>query len=311
MNLNGLLDPQLGVVTRAQLLTSGLSQDALRHRLRAGGPWQMLLPGVYLTASGTPTLLQKEVAALLYGGSGSILTGPLALFHHGVRGLDLETIDVLIPAARKRTSTRFVRMHRTTRMPGRIWTAGPIRFAATARAVSDTVRQLPSARDVRALTADAVQQGKCALSELGLELAEGSSRQSAVFRSVLAEVADGIQSTVEGDLRGLIRVARVPTPLYNASVYDGAEFLGRPDAWWPEAGVAAEADSRAWHLSPEGWEKTMTRHDRMAAAGIIVLHFSPGQLRREKDKVIAAIKSALERGRQRSPLGLRTVPMDS
>ena len=29
--------------------------------------------------------------------------------------------------------------------------------------------------------------------------------------------------------------------------------LGVKDAWWPRAGVVAEVDSRAWHLSPEHW----------------------------------------------------------
>jgi hypothetical protein len=71
-----------------------------------------------------------------------------------------------------------------------------------------------------------------------------------MFRSVLAEVADGIRSTAEGDLRDLIRAARLPMPLFNPSLYKGDTFLAKPDTWWPDAGVAAEVDSRAFHLSP-------------------------------------------------------------
>ena len=73
----------------------------------------------------------------------------------------------------------------------------------------------------------------------------------------------------------MIRTARLPMPLFNPSLYDGDLFLGKPDGWWPDAGVAGEVDSRAWHLSPEDWDRTRRRHDRMAAVGIIVLHFSP------------------------------------
>jgi hypothetical protein len=58
-------------------------------------------------------------------------------------------------------------------------------------------------------------------------------------------VAEGIRSTAEGDLRDLIRAARLPMPLFNASLYVGDTFLAIPDAWWPEAGVAAEVDSYA------------------------------------------------------------------
>jgi hypothetical protein len=57
-----------------------------------------------------------------------------------------------------------------------------------------------------------------------------------VYLSVLAEVADGIRSTAEGDLRDLVRAARLPMPLFNPSLFDGELFLGKPDGWWPDAG---------------------------------------------------------------------------
>src|SRR6476646_2976836 len=53
-----------------------------QYRLRRGGPWQTLLPGVYLAASGIPSMSQKEMAAVLYAGPGSLVTGPMALLHH-------------------------------------------------------------------------------------------------------------------------------------------------------------------------------------------------------------------------------------
>jgi hypothetical protein len=97
-------------------------------------------------------------------------------------------------------------------------------------------------------------------------------------------------------------------PLFNASLYDGDTFIAKPDGWWPDAGVAAEVDSREWHLRPADWERTMARHDRMAAAGIILLHFPPRQIRSEPAQVVEMIRGALERGRMRSPLPIRTIP---
>jgi hypothetical protein len=47
-------------------------------------------------------------------------------------------------------------------------------------------------------------------------------------------------------LRKIIVASRLPTPLYNARLYVGKEFLASPDAWWPDAGVAAEVESKAW-----------------------------------------------------------------
>ncbi len=307
--LSELMGQQFSVVSRGQLLVLGMRDHAMQWRVRAGGPWQALLPGVYLGVTGGPNLPQKEMAALLYAGPGSLITGPVALMHHGLRSpVMFETVDVLVPPGRQRRSTAFVRLHRTARLPGRIVSIGPLRFAPVGRAVADTAWLLTELRDVRAVVADAVQRGRCTLPELATELSEGPIRGSAMFRSVLAEVAEGIRSTAEGDLRDLILAARVPKPLFNASLYVGDDFLAKPDAWWPEAGVSAEADSREWHLSPEDWDRTRTRHDRMGAAGIIPLHFSPRQIRREPTEVVRLIKDALHNGLQRPPLPIRTIP---
>jgi hypothetical protein len=304
-----LLDKQLCLVNRGQLLALGVTDRVMQYRVRPGGPWQVLLPGVYLGVSGAPNLLQKQMAALLYAGPDSLITGPVALLEHGVPGAaDLETIDVLLPGERHRVDTGFVRIQRTYRMPGQITLSGPLRFAPPARAVADTAWRLTDLREVRAVVARAVQLGRCTVSQLAYELRNGPIRGSAMFRTVLSEVADGIRSTVEGDLRDLIKKARLPMPLFNPSLYQGETFIGKPDAWWPDAGVAAEVDSREWHLSPAEWERTMARHTLMGALGIISLHFSPSQIRRERAIVVQRITDALESGRKRPALPIRTVP---
>jgi hypothetical protein len=140
--LDELLDKQLGVVSRGQLLAIGMTDTITQYRVRRGGPWQVLLPGVYLGASGTPRLLQKEMAALLYAGPGSLITGPVALLHHSIRSEpNLDVIDVLVPAERRRVDAGFARLHRTTRMPTRTSSSGPVRLAQVPRAVADTARQ--------------------------------------------------------------------------------------------------------------------------------------------------------------------------
>ncbi len=306
--LPDLLAKQLNVVARRQLLRLGMTDRMLHARVRESGQWQILLPGVYLTVTGTPTLNQKEMAAQLYAGPGSVITGPMALFHYSIRPPSLAVIHVLVPARRRRRSISFVQVQRTVRLPDRNMSSGPIRFVPVARAVADTARQLDSLRDVRGVIADAVQLRRCTLRQLADELTSGPVRNSARFRSVLAEVGEGIRSAAEGDLRDLITRARLPMPLFNPSLYDGGAFIAKPDAWWPDAGVAVEVDSRAWHLSPEAWEHTIARHNLMEKLGMGVLHFTPRQLREESPLVIDRIRGALEKGRLRPPLSIRTVP---
>jgi very-short-patch-repair endonuclease len=170
------------------------------------------------------------------------------------------------------------------------------------------VRLLAEVRDARAVVADAVQRARCSVRELAEEVRDGPMRGSAVLRSILAEVADGIRSTAEGDLRDLIRAARLPMPLFNASLYVGDTFIARADAWWPEAGVVVEVDSYEWHMSPADADRTRKRHDLLCAAGVYPLHFSPRQIRREPAEVVRMIKDALDRGLQCPPLPIRTIP---
>ena len=100
-----VLEQQLDVISRQQALAAGLTKHALAHRIRPGGPWRGLLPGVYMAATGAPTTLQQEMAALLYAGPGSVITGPAALRCHHIRTALPEIVDVLVPATRQRRDT--------------------------------------------------------------------------------------------------------------------------------------------------------------------------------------------------------------
>jgi very-short-patch-repair endonuclease len=303
-----VLRDQEGVISRAEALDCGMPLHQVRYRIRAGGPWQRLLPGVYLAATGTPTQQQTEIAALRYAGPGSALTGVAALRRHGVRVPADKALTVLIPGGRVRANRSVVRVWPTVRMPEFVLADGAVRFTRAARAVADASRELSSLREVRAVTADAVQRRACRLADLVEELAHAPMRQSAWLRQALAEVADGVRSVAEGDLRDLVIRARLPHPMFNARLYLGRTFLAKPDAWWPMAGVAAEVDSREWHLSPGDWAQTLARHARMTACGMLVLHFTPTQVRTEPDRVAAEIRSALQAGRHRPALGIRALP---
>jgi hypothetical protein len=303
-----LVAEQYCVVSRSQAIVCGLTADMMQRRIRPSGAWQRLLPGVYLTVTGTPTNDQRDMAALLYAGPGSVITGVAALRRHGIRAPASHAVDVLVPARRRRQSKGFVVVQLTTRVPGKVTADGRIEFASPERAVADAARSLRSLSEVRALAAGAVQQGRCTLSQLTDELDGGPIRGSGPLRAVLAEVRHGIRSSPEADLRHLMARAGLPVPLFNPRLYHDQVLIAIPDAWWDDCGVAAEVDSREWHLSPQDWEQTMRRHARMSAAGILVLHFSPRQIKEEPAMVIKIIKSALSTRRGQALPGIRAVP---
>ena len=297
-DIDWLVAYQRGVLSTSQALAIGLTAAGLRHRYRTGGPWQRLLPGVYLTSTGEPTSEQLQTAALLYAGRSSVITGPAALRHYRLRAPETCRIDVLVPADGRRVSHAFVAIHRTCRLPDAQTRDLAIGYVAPARAVADTVLGLTTRSEVRAVVAGAVQQGRCSIRDLAAELAAGPVRGSALLRSVLAEVAEGIRSPAEGDFRDLINRSELPRPLFNPSLFLNGQLLAKPDAWWPDYGVAVEVDSHEWHLAPDDWEATMRRDRRLTAAGIRVLHVSPRQLRTEPDRIVRDIAAALRTGRR-------------
>jgi hypothetical protein len=263
---------------------------------------------VYAAATGAPTARQNEIAALRYAGPGSALTGTAALRHHRIRVPDSRQVAVLLPAPRTRLSRAWVQIRPTTRMPEFVMGDGAIRFALAARAVADAGRELASFREYRAVLAEAVQRRRCTVGQLAEELTGTPVRHSGWLRRALAEVADGVRSVAEGDLRTLIHRARIPVPLFNAELYAGPQFIAIADAWWPDAGVAAEVDSREWHLSPDAYERTLDRGAEMTAHGILVVHVTPKQIRTDPQTVAARIKKTLEQGRARPAPSIRARP---
>ena len=306
--LADLLRRQHRVIARDQALDCGLTEMALQHRIRTGGPWQRLLPGVYLVSSGTASADQRDMAALLHAGPHSVLTGLAALRRHGFRVPAANPISVVVPVKVRRQSSGFVRVQRSTRMPQEVCVAGEVRYALAPRAVADAARSLRSGRDVRALVAQAIQQQRCSIAMLDTELNEGPVVGSALLRAALEEVRGGVRSAPEGDLRRLIQRGKIPMPVFNARLYQGAELIAVADAWWEEAGVAAEVDSKEYHYSAEDWQGTMRRHDRLVARGVLLLHFTPRQIRVSPEEVVAQIRAALEAGRARPRLAIMTRP---
>jgi hypothetical protein len=307
--LRRVLQAQHQVITREQALLCGMTPSTLKRYVAPGGRWQRLLPGVYVAVTGTVTQDQRETAALLYAGPRSLITGPAAVRRHRLTAPGPNVVDVLIPWDRRRQSAGFVRVRRTRRMPERGYVTGKIRFATPPRAVADAARSLTRFDDVRQVVCDAVQRRACTVAELAEEYRAGPSAGAALFRDALAEIGDGVRSVAEGDFRVLVLRSDLPRPVFNARLYDAdGVFIAVVDGWWPEAGVAGEVDSRAYHFNADDQDRTTARHDRLAAHGILPLHFSPRRLKTDPDGVISDLQSAIEKGRARPPLPIKALP---
>jgi len=307
--LSDLLLEQFGVVSRSQVLGCGLSRGRIDHLTQPGGRWQRILSGVYAATTGTVTPDQRAMAALLYAGPRSVITGAAAVRRHNLRCAGLNELDVLVPVGVRRQSAEFVRIIHTSRMPEEWYSTDQIRFASLQRAVADAARGMTRLSDVRAVVAEAIQRGRCDLASLITELNEGPAAGSRFYRSALAEIGEGIRSAAEADMKALIDKSDLEGPMYNAELYaaDGT-FLGIADAWWQRAGVVAEVDSRQYHLSPDDYERTVMRHNRLEAHGVNLLHFLPSTLKRKPHTVVANLRGAIASGNRAPQLPIVATP---
>ena len=71
------------VATHAELLDLGVPASTITYRIRHGGPWTRLVPGVIVAQSGRPTAHQRLLGAIKYAGPDAVVTGVAALRRHG------------------------------------------------------------------------------------------------------------------------------------------------------------------------------------------------------------------------------------
>jgi hypothetical protein len=305
--LSRTLATQYQVISRQQALDCGLPGSTVNDWCKSSKKWQKLLPGVYLAVTGTPTPEQRLVAAVLYAGKRSVITGTAALQLHRLKPRGPEVIDVLIPWTMHRQSTGFVRIHRTRRIP-RVHRTGTVLYSTAARAVADAARLLASLDDVRAVVSEAVQKQKCSIAQIGLELDEGPRQDTVCLRTALGEVRSGTRSVAESHFRERILRSGLPVPRFNVFLRtaDGTD-IGEVDAWWGDAGVSVEIDSQEFHFYRADWLRTDVKRSNLLKHGIFPHNIAPTRVDHDWDNVYQEIRASLEEGRKRPRLAIVAV----
>lgn len=296
------LDAQHQVITRTQALACGIPRSTVASWGKPQGKWQRLLPGVYLTVTGRPTPDQRLMAALLYGGPRSLITGTAALRAYRLRAPGPDIIDLLVPMATRRQNTGFVRIHRTRQLPrGR--RLGALRYADPARAIADAAQLLVSIDDVRAVVAEAIQKQTCNLAQLGLELQRAGTRDTGRLRTALSDIRAGSRSVAEVRFRECVEQSDLPAPKYNVFLRaaDGTD-IGEVDAWWADAGVSVEIDSQEYHFYRADWLKTEAKRSRLLKHGIFPHNIAPVRVANDWQAIYSELRSSIEKGRQRPRL---------
>ncbi|MCX4969313.1 hypothetical protein OHA98_32080 [Streptomyces sp. NBC_00654] len=336
--LNHLREVRQRVLSTAQLRARGVSATQAASQCLPSGPWQQLLPGVYLLHREPPTGADRLHGALLYAGrtpapgrraaspqaaaaqagsgyGAAMVTGLAALTLYGFESapslMSLRRIDVLVPRTRRLRSTRFVQVLRSAGLPGPGHVAG-VPVAPVERALADAVAELTDAAAVRRLLTEAVRGGHSEPAAVVRELSAAKLLSRAtVVDAVDSLLAEG-RAVAERRLYAMVRDQALPDPLWNVELrMPGGPGLGGVDAYWPDQAVAVVLDTRApRHGAPDAedrkehdawWSAYPTGREHLEGLGITVVHVTPKKLREAMEQQATVVRTALKAAADREP----------
>ncbi|MFG3227021.1 hypothetical protein ACGF07_19825 [Kitasatospora sp. NPDC048194] len=303
-SLEELAKRQQNVVTASQLRARGVPTRVVTEHCRRGGPWQRLLPRVYLLQSGEPTPEQRMWAALLYAAQngreegrreGAVITGAAALALYGFAAVPrlpaVTGVDVLVPRQRRLKDAGEVRIRRTERELVARSVHG-LACAPVARAVADALREWTAdpatGAPVREVLREAVSrpEDRCTVRELTAELVDSGLTADPRVRAALDELLAAERDFVLEQLDRMVDEWLLPAPLTAPELrMRGGTYIAVPDLYWPERGVAVEVDSDLRCVSEGEAAWVRGGQHRMEYLGIRVVYVSGARLAADPEAV--------------------------
>ncbi len=277
-----LAERQHGKVSRRQLLTLGLGEDAIDYRIAKG--W--LRPdyrAVYSLGHRPHCREGRWMAAVLYGGDGAVLSHWSAATLWRMRSGTGPRTHVTTPRKRRRTPT--VTFHCAQLPADEVTTEQAIPTTTSARTLLDLAPLLPSPVLARMVEA-APNRG-----EHLATLLERYPRKRGVpkLRAIVAQAQPMTRSDLEAMVLDAMERAELSQPQVNV-VVEGYEV----DFVWREHQVIAELDTYVTHGSPAAFERDRERDRKLTLAGWRVIRMTG-------EDGIVDLKRLLDASAARSP----------
>ncbi len=312
-SLSDLMERQHGLASRAQLLTCGVTRDALRWRL--GRTWQAVHPGVVATFTGNLSPRQRLIAAQLYAGPHAYLSSWTAASWYGVEAArEPSIIRLTVPAQQAARRCGPVLVSRSTRIDPDVQERGALRIGSRARAVVDAAREVKGARRAQAIVLEAVQRQVVPVEHLRDELESGPRRGSGQVRRAIWAAETAAWAAPETELIDVLAESDILPPAWaNAALTtEAGERLPTPDAWLDDVGLAVKVHSRAAldRLSGDsGWENTVGGDSMLSEHGIAVIGVTPMSLITDRARVRHQVERAYQAVQDRTRPRVYAVPL--
>ena len=240
-----------GLFTRADALEAGWTDAALGWAV-AAGRLQRLRQGVYAPGPVRPPqspaharndLLRRGLAAAA-GSSGTVLGHAAAAVAYGLPAVcSLERPCLTVQRGTGMRELADVHLHRALLAPGDVRRYGTAEITAPARTVLDVAREHGAAAGLAAADA-ALRLSLITRADLDRALGQCCGWPGRRAAAIVVGLADPLaESPLESISRLRIAEHGLPAPVLQARLGDAhGRFIRRVDMYWPEFGVAGEAD---------------------------------------------------------------------
>lgn len=278
------------LVTRAEVLEAGGTDDMIRSRVRASW-WEPLHAGVYRRGPCSGEWMERLEAALLAAGPEALVSHRAAFVLWGLAGLQTRLVEITVPYGSRPVPVGVIR-HRTRRQMPSVAVSG-LRATTVERTLLDCAALVPFA--VLAKGADsAVRLGLTspfALAETACEQGgrgvRGTSRLFQVIDHL--EATGPTDSPAEATALHALRAAGLPIPVLQYEVMTPSGRRYKVDFGWPDLGKGVEIDGMDAHSGPDNLDRDLRRQNDLLEAGIDLRRFTARAVHNDIDGVVAAI----------------------
>jgi very-short-patch-repair endonuclease len=274
-----------GVVTRAQLLQTGVTRKEIERRLRTGSLLREH-PGVYRVGHRAPSIEASYLAAVLAAGEGALLSGRAAAHLFGlVKGA------APAPEVISRTERRIegVKTHRSRLLDAR--DAAIVRgipVTTVPRTLVDIAADLPIDALARACHEAGVRYQTTPAAVEGVLVRRPTSPGAKKLRRVIHGDVHVTLSKLEARFLDLLRAEGLPLPITNRPA--GGR---RVDCRWPEHRLTVELDGYRFHNSRYSWEQDRRREREARARGDEFRRYSYSDVTDDPTLMLAELRALL------------------
>jgi very-short-patch-repair endonuclease len=277
---------QQALITRAQLVDVGHTDDAIRHRVRKG--WlRRLYRGVYLVGA-IETAYSQPMGAVLAYGAGALLSHDAAAVLWVVRPAPATTMHVTV-AGRDVRCRDGIRAHVVRALdPADARRHHGIPVTSPARTLLDLATEL-SPRELDRAVNEARVHRLVTDHSLDEQFKRYPAHRgvAALRRAVRLEPAL-TRSEAERRLLELVRTAPLPLPETNVRVgRHEVDFL------WRAEGLVVEVDGYAFHSSRNAFERDRRRDAELLLAGLRVVRLTWRDVDGDGTAAVAIVAGAL------------------